>query len=60
MNKENFEKFKETYLKRFRKYYRDCTNNTQRKRLKQTVLDNISLNEKQKKQFWEEVVSNER
>ena len=60
MDKENFEKFKEMYLKRFRKYYRDCANTAQRKRLKQTVLDNVSLSEKQKNQFWEEVVSNER
>lgn len=52
---ENFEKFKERYLKRFRKYYRECTNNAQRKELKKNITDNNNLSATEKKIFWEEV-----
>ena len=60
MDKENFEKFKEKYLKRFKKYYKECYNANQRRELKKSVFDNGNLSDTQKKKFWEEVIYNER
>ena len=60
MDEENFKKFKEKYLKRFKKYYKECYNSAQRKELKKSVFNNNNLSTKQKKEFWEEVICNER
>ena len=51
MEKEKYKIFKEEYLKRFRKYYRE--ENCNRKELKRAVYDNPKLTEIQKRRFWE-------
>lgn len=60
MENGHFKNFKEQYLKRFRKYYKECCNNKQRRELKKSIFDNGNLSGKQKKSFWEEVILNER
>ena len=60
METEFFNKFKEKYVKKFQKYYKECYNSAQRKELKKSVFNNDNLSTKQKKEFWEEVISNER
>lgn len=55
MNKEDYKKFKEKYLKRFIKYYID-DNSIQRKELRRSVFDNPNLTLQQQREFWDEVV----
>lgn len=55
MEKMNFNKFKDLYLNKFRKYYRD--EYTNKKELKRSVYDNPKLSQLQKDKFWELVVS---
>lgn len=60
MENKRFKNFKEKYLERFKKYYKECYNANQRRELKKSVFDNGNLSDTQKKKFWEEVICNER
>lgn len=55
MDKQEYNKFEEMYLGRFKKYFKECTNNSQKKELKRSVYDNTNLNTRQKDKFWEKV-----
>lgn len=50
MKIKDFKRFKDNYLSKFRKYYRDEDRNT--KELKRSVYDNPKLNNSQKDMFW--------
>lgn len=54
LSKEGFIMFKEQYLEKFRKYYREKDSN--RKELKNSVFNNPKLTERQKINFWKKVV----
>lgn len=51
LNREEFEKFKEKYLKRFRKYYRQGTSESKQE-LYRSIYDNINLTDDEKDEFW--------
>ncbi len=50
MTNRKFKVFKDNYLSKFRKYYRDKDRNTNE--LKRSVYDNPKLTEYQKNKFW--------
>lgn len=58
MNREDFIKFKEKYLKRFRKYYKEGTSES-REELKRSIYDNINLTDDEKDEFWNLVKAKE-
>lgn len=56
MDTNNYEGFKEAYLEPFRRYYSQCTNNKQRKKIKKSLFNTNKLSKQEKKEFWEEVL----
>ena len=55
MNKERYFKFKQKYLDRFIKYYREA-NAAQKKEVKRSIFDNPNITIDEKEKFWEEVM----
>lgn len=55
MREKEYELFKKLYLKKFRGYYR--TSDVNKKELKKSVFNSPKLNEIQKNDFWELVIS---
>ena len=52
----SFANFKKKYLDRFRLYYKRADTLKQKAEIKRSVYDNPNLTEKQKRDFWEEVI----
>ena len=52
----SFANFKQKYLDRFRLYYKRADTLKQKAEIKRSVYDNPNLTEKQKRDFWEEVI----
>lgn len=55
MKRYEYLRFEEEYLGRFKKYYKECTNNSQRKELRASIFNNNNLTAQQKEKFWEKV-----
>lgn len=56
MDRKEYDRFEEEQLKKFQKYYKECTTLAQKRELKDSVYKNEKLNKFQKDTFWRKIV----